>query len=155
MRKRAATILNYTTEVPVIKTLSEIEDTLVKQHASAVVKEYDDRGIPKAIEFDIKTRFGLRTIRLPSNVEAIYKILAGDGCLPDTKKELLRQRAARVAWRIVLRWVQAQMAIIQVEMVDLSEVFLPYMVTQGNKTMYQELVDRQLLLPAPGEVKHD
>ncbi len=145
-------ILDYTTEVPVIRTLAQIEDALAKGGASSVTKKYDDNGMPIAVEFEIQTKFGVRSIRLPANVQAIYYILAGDGYQNETNKARLQQRANKIAWRIILRWVQAQMAIIQTEMVDLSEVLLPYMITSGNKTMYQELVDRQLLLPAPGEV---
>ena len=66
-------ILNYTTEVPVIKTIREIEDILAKADASAIVKLYKD-GTPTGIEFDITTKFGQRTIRLPTKMEAIYKI---------------------------------------------------------------------------------
>ena len=54
--------------------------------------------------------------------------------------------ASRVAWRILKDWVKAQMAILETEMVDLQEIFLPYMVSQ-NRTLYETMKDYQFQLP--------
>ena len=153
MGKSKATILNYTTEVATEKTISEIEKLLADRGASAIVKEYDATAQVKSIEFDIKTKFGLRTIRLPAKAEAVYVILAGDGGLTDDKRRRYRTQSQRVAWRIILRWVMAQLALIQMNMVSLDEIFLPYMVTENGQTMYAALVDRQFYLATPVESK--
>ncbi|MFH1088208.1 MAG: hypothetical protein V1737_06470 [Chloroflexota bacterium] len=150
MAKGKATILNYTTEVAAEKTISQIERLLANHGASAIIKEYGDTKQVKAIEFDVKTKFGLRTIRLPAKVEAVYRILAGDGWWPEPKKSHFQAQAQRVAWRIILRWVEAQLALIQTEQSSLDEIFLPYMLTSGGQTMYQALVNNQLQLPSKG-----
>jgi len=50
------------------------------------------------------------------------------------------EQAARVAWRQVYRWVQAQFALINLRMVEAHEVFLPYMMdTNNGSTFYQTL----------------
>ena len=56
------------------------------------------------------------------------------------------EQAERVAWRIVKDWVEAQMAILESEMVKLDEIFLPYMVNDAGQTLYEAYVSNQLLL---------
>ena len=65
----------------------------------------------------------------------------------------------RVAWRNILDWVQAQMALIEIEMTKLEEVFLPYMVAKSGKTYFETLENRQFQLESgtsaqEGEVIH-
>ena len=61
--------------------------------------------------------------------------------------------AKRVAWRQILRWVQAQLAMIDTGMVKSEEVFLPYAMvnaSDGQKTMYEAMAERKFMaLPAP------
>jgi hypothetical protein len=47
-------------------------------------------------------------------------------------------QAKRVAWRIVKDWVAAQMAIVDAQLADVAEVFLPYAITRTGLTVYQE-----------------
>jgi hypothetical protein len=68
-----------------------------------------------------------------------------------------QNKARRIAWRQVLRWVEAQLALIETGMVKTQEVFLPYaMVGQNGKrrTMFEVLEEKQFLAisgPAPKE----
>ena len=56
------------------------------------------------------------------------------------------QQAVRIAWRIVKDWVRAQMAILETEMVKMEQIFLPYMITNNNQTLYESMVDRGFYL---------
>jgi hypothetical protein len=56
------------------------------------------------------------------------------------------EQAERVAWRIVKDWVDAQMAILESEMVQMDEIFLPYMLNQNNMTLYQAYKNNQLAI---------
>jgi hypothetical protein len=48
-------------------------------------------------------------------------------------------------------WVGAQMALIEIEMVQLEQVFLPYMVIDSTgTTVYERLQQTQMLLPGDG-----
>lgn len=51
-----------------------------------------------------------------------------------------------VAWRIVKDWVEAQMAILESEQVQMDEVFLPYMVNNRGQTIFEVYQSGQLLL---------
>lgn len=133
-------IKNYTTKIDVHKTLGEIHGMLAQHGARKVMFDYDDAGKISAICFSIITPMGEQGVRLPANVEAAYKVLQEQGVRCD------REQAARVAWRIVKDWVDAQMAILETEMVNMDEVFLPYMLDRSGNTLYQLYQQNQLLL---------
>ena len=57
-----------------------------------------------------------------------------------------REQAERVAWRILKDWVEAQMALLDIEMVRFEEIFRPYIETSSGQTIYERLEERQFLL---------
>ena len=104
-------LLNYTTKVDVYTTLGAIQGQLVKHGAKKIMQDYDGEGNISALSFLIDTPAGPRGIRLPANVDAVHAVLARQ------KVKCDREQAERVAWRIVKDWVEAQMAILESEMV--------------------------------------
>lgn len=133
-------LLNYTTKVDVYTTLGAIQGQLVKHGAKKILQDYDDNGRITAISFMIDTPLGVRGVRLPANTQAVYMVLHKQ------KVKCDYEQAERVAWRIVKDWVEAQMAILESEMVKLDEIFLPYMVNDAGQTFYEAYVSNQLLL---------
>lgn len=133
-------LLNYTTMVSVYITLGEITAQLVKHGAKKIMQDYDGAGRILALTFSIDTPAGVRGVRLPANVDAVHKVLA------QQKVKCDREQAERVAWRIVKDWVEAQMAILESQMVQLDEIFLPYMVNNQGYTFFQVYQNNQLLL---------
>lgn len=113
-------IMNYTTKVDVFATLGEIQGQLVKHGAKKIMQDYDNDGHITALSFLIDTPNGPRGVKLPANVDAVWNVLTKQ------KVKCDRDQAERVAWRIVKDWVAAQMAILESEMVQLDEIFLPY-----------------------------
>jgi hypothetical protein len=128
-------IHNYSTQIAVEKTLMEIQKILVKAKASAILTEIDNDGIVSHLSFKIPTSYGLFSYRFPANIDKLYKVLIRDN-VPTKLKT--KEQACRVAWRIIKDWLLAQMAIIEVELVTLEEVFLPYMQDKTGTT----LIDR-------------
>lgn len=141
-------ILNYTTSINPEKTVAEIQMKLAKAGAQAVLCEYDEDGIMKAISFRINTSTGFLSFRLPSNIEGIYKKLLDNSRVPTRLKT--HEQATRVAWRILKDWVEAQLAIIEAEMADIKEVFLPYVQNPDGKTLYESLSENQFKLLTGG-----
>ncbi|MBW2560642.1 MAG: hypothetical protein JRE40_07285 [Deltaproteobacteria bacterium] len=135
-------ILNYTTTVPVNRTISQIQGILVSHGAKSIMINYTDNQEPESLSFLVKAGQGDLPFRLPAKVKAVEQVMWRDR-LPGYKKD---GQAARVAWRIVKDWVEAQMAIIEAEMVSMEEVFLPYLL-RGDRTLYQEISKRGFLLP--------
>lgn len=133
-------LLNYTTKVDVFTTLGAIQGQLVKHGAKKIMQDYDDDGRIAALSFLVDTPHGPRGIRLPANVDAVHAVLTRQ------KVKCDREQAERVAWRIVKDWVEAQMAILESEMVQMDEIFLPYMVNGQGQTLFQAYRNNQLML---------
>ena len=133
-------ILNYTTKVDVYTTVGQIQGTLVKHGARRIVQDYDKDGKVVAVCFLLDTPMGEQGVRLPANADKVYAVLQRQKVRCDYAQ------AERVAWRIVKDWIEAQMAILESEMVTVSEIFLPYMVNAEGKTLYELFESKQLLL---------
>jgi len=145
-------LLNYTTGIEASASIAEIQRTLATHGAAAILAEYDDRGEIEALSFRILMNQSPVHFRLPSDWRPVLKVL-------QVQKEKQRrsgrsriqateEQARRVAWRIVKDWVEAQMAIVEIQMVKLDQVFLPYAVTPSGQTLY-EAVKAGNLLSAP------
>jgi hypothetical protein len=138
-------LLNYSTEVPATRTVSQIIDILVKANAQRVLAEYTDQR-PSGVAFQLHTAYGDRYYSLPVNVLAVEKVIRryGSGVPPRFKTYA---QAERIAWRILKDWLEAQVALIQTEMVALDQVLLPYMrVDEIGTTVYDQYRDQQLAL---------
>lgn len=129
-------LLNYTTEVSATKTVHEIHAMLAKSKASAVMSEFDADGVLSAVSFRISTPAGVMTFRLPANIQKVYQVLIRQKIGP---KWRTREQASRVAWRIIKDWLEAQLALVTLEMVDLEQVFLPYAQGTDGVTLYERL----------------
>ena len=144
-------ILNYTTRVEVGKTVAEIQRILINHGVRRVLTEYDGKDKwPTAFSFSIETVHGDRPFKLPANVAGVEKLLQEQrkkGKI--TPKLATREQAARVAWRILKDWLQAQLALVDVGLASIDEVFLPYLHLTGGKTLYQFMNENHLALPAP------
>lgn len=142
-------LLNYTTQIDVHKTLGEIQGMLAAARARSITIEYD-QGEPSAVSFVAETPMGPLPFRLPMNRDAILKVLTRqrDAGRIRSARFVTREQAARVGWRIIKDWLSAQLALIQTSMVTLDEVFLPYVVHESGKTLYEAFRDSQLALPA-------
>lgn len=133
-------LLNYTTKVDVYTTLGAIQGQLVKHGAKKIMQDYDDNGHITALSFMVDTPSGPRGIRLPANVEAVHTVLLRQKVKCDL------EQAERVAWRIIKDWVEAQMAILESEMVQMDEIFLPYMLGKEGQTVFQSYRAGQMML---------
>lgn len=140
MGVRLMPLLNYTTKVDVFATLGAIQGQLVKHGAKKIMQDYDDDGHITALSFMVDTPAGPRGIRLPANVDAVHAVLIRQ------KVKCDREQAERVAWRIVKDWVEAQMAILESEMVQMDEIFLPYMLNNTGQTVFEAYRNNQLAL---------
>jgi hypothetical protein len=161
-------LLNYTTKIEAEFSYDEIRRML--RAAGAVgISEQIDRETRKTIgiSFTIETAKGMQSnFVLPVRTELAYAVMERQGLLPNKapyrrdaelqRRErvrvdaLNRAQAERVSWRIVRDWLEAQIALIQVGMAELSEVMLPYLLTADGTTLYQfALSEGMLALPAP------
>ena len=141
-------IKNYTTTVDVGNTVGQIQKILVKAGANAILNKFGQDGVMESVCFEIETSHGKLTYQLPANIDGVEKCLIKQKVAPRLKT---REHAARVAWRIIKDWLDAQMAIIESEMVDAKQVFLPYMVVKDGNTLYEMLEEKDFKLLGEGK----
>lgn len=139
-------ILNYTTTVDSFKTVSEIEYILMKHKAKSIMKTYDGESIT-GLSFLIDTGMQQIPVRLPVKVDECLEVLKQEKKnSPRSNIKATMEQAERVAWRILKDWVEAQMALLDIQMVRFEEIFLPYIETGNGQTIYERLEEKQFLI---------
>lgn len=136
-------IANYTTTVEAIKSVGEIQGILVAHGAKSIMMNYSENKTIESLSFLVKTAHGDIPFTLPVDPEAVLKVMQREGLPP---RYCNRAQAVRIAWRILKDWVRAQMALLETDMVRMEQIFLPYMVSNDNRTLYQVMVEHQFLL---------
>jgi hypothetical protein len=129
-------ILNYTTKVDYHKTLGEISKCLVAHGAKSIMVDYEDGGTPVKLNFSIEVNGKMVGFQLPARYLGVLAAFEKQK-VPKTYHN--KEQAVRTAWRIIKDWVEAQMAIVESELAEISEVFLPYALTQNGETLYDQI----------------
>lgn len=137
MKIKTLSLFMETTNIEASQTVGEIQRLLGSYGASAILTEYD-QGDVTAVSFMIKFNGQEIPFRLPCRWEAILKILQSRRKRRPYKRSIEAQ-ARRVAWRQILRWIQAQLALVDTEMVQIQEIFMPYLRMDTGETLYEKL----------------
>lgn len=135
-------ILNYTTSIDCTKSIAEIQKCLVKHGAHKITTDYE-HGLPSSVTFCLTLNGTMQGFILPANYSGVLKAMKNDKKVPNSK--CTNEQAQRVAWRIVKDWVEAQMAIVEAQLADMAEVFLPYAITKNGTTLYKEIQTNGML----------
>ena len=130
-----------TTKISASQTVGEIQKLLGEYGASAIRTDYE-QGEVIAVSFTISINGNQIPFRLPCRWEAIKTIFESR-----RKRQYGRGRPAgdltgqakRVAWRQILRWVEAQLALTETKMAKLHEVFMPYLIVDKGQTIFERL----------------
>lgn len=133
-------LFTYTTQIDPQKTVAQIQEELTNHGAKSILSNYDNEGRIESLSFIIETPQGMLGFKLPCDVESVYRILK-EQCRDKkiAKKFADKHQALRVAWRIILYWVKAQMALLETEMVKIEQIFLPYMIVGKDETLYERM----------------
>ena len=81
---------------------------------------------------------------LPVNVRGTHKALQEAyrrGKVARRYTEL--DHAERVAWRVLKDWLEAQLALIEAGVADMTQVMLPYMQGDDGLTVWQRYLERE------------
>jgi hypothetical protein len=131
-------IKNYTSAVPVDRTISCIEQELVKIGVSHIEKSYEN-GIPVGIIFSVQLPHRIK-FRIPVNIDSAFDIIKTIPEYRTKKKDWLKAQACRTAWRIILNWVEVQVAMIQLKQAEAIQIFLPYVYdSKHEQTFYDRI----------------
>lgn len=142
------TIFMETTEVSAKRSAALINEMLGEAGASQVLNEYS-AGKITTINFMLFVGGRELPFRLPVRTPAVLKMMRDR-----RKRHQLyaddEEKAERIAWRQAFRWLEAQLAFCQTGMVEMQEVFLPYLMLDAKTTVYQRLQERGYkMLPEP------
>jgi hypothetical protein len=137
------TLYMETTKKEPEETSSEIEVKLKNYELTKYMKDYQNGEVVGCI-FSIRIGEKEVPIKLPIRWEPLLE-KANRG---ETRyiKPGDKDQARRVAWRQVLRWIESQLALVDLEMVEIAEVFLAYMMVDKKRTLYQHLIANDMKL---------
>jgi hypothetical protein len=138
-------LLNYTTKISPEQTISELQQMLAKHGVNAMMTEYDDAQV-SAVSFRMKIGDEQRGFKLPCNWRAVYEILKPknqrsiwDKARAAKIEEERKAQSIRTAWRIIHTWVKAQLALVEVNMVTVPQIFLPYAIMKDGRTLSEHV----------------
>ena len=153
---------NYTTNKNYIRTIGEIEQVLAGIGAKMIMKDYDEFGAVKALSFVIPFKGRDIPIRLPARVDRIPGALRhhfnNNKDLSSSQKSLIKKAMTNVdhgrniGWRIIQDWLEAQIAIMQLDQINMLEALLPFTTWNKNgETLYELLERNDFNLPKLGK----
>lgn len=161
---------NYTSNVPASETIANIQHVLLRAGVKTIEMDYGPNHEVVAITFKVQAdaKFPPLPIRIPAKVREAQDALwmeyvgtdrlATDGnstAYPSqkrkTRKDFLEQ-GKRTAWKLMQDWIEVQLSLIQLNQVDVMQVFLSY-VWDGKQTFYDRLkgTDFKALMPPKEE----
>ena len=148
------TLYMETTTVDATRTCGEVTSELIRAGANQIATTYEN-GRVTGLRWIMRVNGIDQLFEMPTRFEPVFKILNGRRSTWDraNKADADRVQAERVAWRQLLRWVQAQNAMIQTGMVKPEEVYVAYWVPPGETvTLFQHLTETRFkALEAPKE----
>jgi hypothetical protein len=139
------------TEISPAQSASEVCMALVQAGARSVTMTYGVGGKVDGLKWTMMIGAKEIAFIMPARIEPVYTLLRKrfGGAWDSAAEARMKAKAERVAWRQLLRWVLAQVAMIEVGMVSGAEPFAPYIEWEPGRTMFQCFESKQLALPAP------
>lgn len=142
-------LLNYSTRIEAEQTIGEIQKMLSKHGVMAMMTEYDGSNV-SAVSFKMDVGGKPMGFKMPCNWRAVRQIFKEDPTIRNTKLNSDEQ-AIRCAWRIIHTWVKSQLALVEVNMVTIPQVFLPYAIMRDGRTLSEHVESDPAFLLGDGK----
>lgn len=125
------------------ETAGEIQQYLKDYGLSKFMLDIEDGEIVGVI-LAFKVGNNELPYKLPINHKPLWE-MAKKGEIEYIKTET---QARRIAWRQVLKWIQAQVSLVEIGILTIDEVFLPYLILDKNeqRTVYELYNSNHLML---------
>ena len=144
-------ILNYTTTVDPEQTIAEIQKLLSGYGVTAMMTEYDGPQV-SAVSFKLNIDGKPMGFKMPCNWRAVRQVFDEQGIRNVRHKDKsLDNQAIRTAWRIIKDWIVAQLALVEVNMVTIPQIFLPYVIMRNGRTLAEQVNDDPSFLLGSGD----
>jgi len=142
--KRTTSLFMERTNVSAEQTAHEIHALLVGAGARQVLTEYDANREISGLHFILDIENQHVPFKMPVRTDKLFEMLKKKaGASGRLSTEEIRIKAKRVAWRQLLRWVEAQLAFIDTGMAKPAEVFMPYIQVSRTQTLFQRLEEQK------------
>src|SRR5688572_29940633 len=138
---------NYRSEMPINRIFDNITKMLVSHGARSISFDYGDSGEAVGLSFAIQGPRGMLGIKLPARIDKVARVME------EQRAEGWRspEQIYRTAWKNIHDWIDAQMALLETEMVKLEEVFLPYVLNRDGRTFFETIEEKGYLLSEGAE----
>ena len=120
-------IKNYTTKVPAVQTVGEIQGILAAHGARKVRMDYAENGRVTAVTFALDCCGSLHGFRLEARPDGVKAVMAKERTKCDD------EQAERIAWRNLKDWIAAQVALVETEQATMDELFFPKLVDRNEE----------------------
>lgn len=122
--------------------LADIQKALIRTKATDISYKFDNQGRIVGLRFGLLIGDKPVGFMLPVSIEKVRSVLKREG----NKRWDDDEYVYRVAWACLRDWVTAQMALIETEMAEPLQVFLPYAHDAAGKTLFEKVIDNGFLL---------
>lgn len=132
---------NYTSTVPVPKTMARIEEILMESGATGIAKEFKD-GHVDAVFFRLEVDGKDIAVRLPANPNAVYESLRKQCVRPRPGTlDRIREQAERPAWKIQQDWLEIELTKLRLKQTEPLQAFMAYL-WDGRRTLFEVYRER-------------
>lgn len=129
---------NYTSTVPIERSVMMIEQLLASAGASQISKTYGKDGL-SGIIFHLNVGAANVAFKLPSRVDRVEHLFRDEIRRPRRgTMEKITEQSRRTAWKLLHDWICVQVSMIKLEQIEPMEVFLPYAYDQRNDSTFFE-----------------
>lgn len=147
MPRNQSTPFMGTTAAPVHQTIGELTRLLIQAGALQIntVFSRDGSGHITGLTFALPGEGNLvYNYQLPVRTERLFHKIHNSRIRVKAKhEEQDKQQAERIAWRQLLRWCEAQVALSDTGLVEKREVFLPYLLDKQGKSFFQLFIENE------------
>jgi hypothetical protein len=148
-KKKKKTIFAESTEVDPKQSAGEITTLLVEAGAQAISTNYNAAREIVSLSFSLQIGSYSLSYLLPVRIDPVFQFLQNRRAQADPvgfKRYAAPDlaKAKRIAWRQLFWWLKAQLALIEMGMVETAEVMLPYMLGADGRSFFDTYKPRLL-----------
>lgn len=130
------------------RVLDAINAALVSHHARRIEFQYSDSGVPVGITFSMMVEGKELYYSMPARIENVQAVLKRECKTFAQRNAITYDKARQVAWANIRDFILSQLAMIDIGLVSLEEIMLPYMVVgEDDKTLFAAMKERKFIAP--------
>lgn len=153
---RRKSLFMENTAVPADKTRGQVCALIAQFPGITEISQQLDDGKVVGFKFTMSADQRILIFQLPVRTSRVVKQLMDRRKTQPYDDEIpgIEKKGERIAWRQTMRWLEAQLAMVDTGLADVAEVFMPYVLGIDGTTFYERWRGN-LLAAAEGEEADD